>query len=343
MLFLPHVSLIRVVHAHHHHHPVHNHISSLLGEQLQLQRADHNNVLQVRAMSDEEVLARIRQAMGKCALMVLQDQSAAAWEQQQHPASSNSTSTGYHQQYTLPEQWQAPQQETGRRCGHPVINQGLSAGQQGPFMSARTPQHTSAQMPVAAGAVACVPNGCTEPSNGHYSISNGYHSSSTAMQVDGTRAGSNCTSSTTGVGGLGRGPAFEVSVIWGVMFNTDEARFLRLISLDLETGEELKLQHGPGFGKWLGNKLRLSADQISVLKGLRDLVRQPHEVLPSMIQQAAVQQQQLTQHQEQQPQWSSNLRAAGQVYDAHEQVLQQQTAALDRFRLLAKVCTWHIA
>jgi hypothetical protein len=127
-----------------------------------------------------------------------------------------------------------------------------------------------------------------------------------------------------------------VSAIWGVLFDTDESRFLRLISKNLETGQELKLQHGPGFGKWLAGKLKLTAEQMSVLKGLRELVQQPHELLPARIQQVCAAQQQLTQHQQQQLHWTSDVRTAGQVYDAHEQALQQQAAALQRFRMLAK-------
>lgn len=126
-----------------------------------------------------------------------------------------------------------------------------------------------------------------------------------------------------------------MSAIWGVLFNKDEGRFLRLISLDLETGRELQLQHGPSFGLWLAHKLRLSAGQVSVLKGLRELVRQPHEMLPACIQEVSMQQAQLAQHQQQQAQWTSNMHAAGQVLDAHEKALQQQTAALNRFSVLA--------
>jgi hypothetical protein len=101
-------------------------------------------------------------------------------------------------------------------------------------------------------------------------------------------------------------------------------------------GQPLQLQHGPGFGKWLANKLHLTADQIAVLKGLRDLVKQQHEVLPGSIHSATMQQQLLTQHQQQQQVgWASNMHAAGQVLDAHQQALQQQAAAVDRFKILA--------
>jgi hypothetical protein len=74
-----------------------------------------------------------------------------------------------------------------------------------------------------------------------------------------------------------------------------------------------------------------------VLKGLRDLVKQQHEVLPASIHSATMQQQLLTQHQQQQGvSWASNMHAAGQVLDAHQQALQQQAAAVDRFKILAK-------
>lgn len=75
--------------------------------------------------------------------------------------------------------------------------------------------------------------------------------------------------------------------------------------------------------------------QVSVLKGLRELVRQPHELLPARIQEVSMQQAQLAQHQQQTAQWTSDVRAAGQVLEAHEKALQQQTAALNHFSVLA--------
>jgi hypothetical protein len=143
------------------------------------------------------------------------------------------------------------------------------------------------------------------------------------------------TSAAAAAAGAAAAPIRQVSAIWGVLFNKDEGRFLRLITLDLETGRELQLQHGPSFGLWLAQKLCLSAEQVSVLRGLRDLVQQPHEVLPARIQEVSMQQAQLAQHQQQQAQWASNVGAAGQVLEAHEQALQQQTAALKRFSVLA--------
>lgn len=157
-------------------------------------------VLQVRAMSDEEVLQRVRQAMGKCALMVLQGQGAAAWEQQQPAVSGCSTDPFQPQpqpqpadQQCQPQQCQEAAQGVVRFSGHPVINQGLNAGQQGPPMSAHLgsrPQHT------AGGAVG--------------------PSSSTVLQDSSAGAAGNSCSVCSGsiAGGFGRGPAFEVCVVW---------------------------------------------------------------------------------------------------------------------------------
>jgi hypothetical protein len=262
-------------------------------------------------MSDAEVMQRVRQAMGKCALMVLQDQHTAAWQDQQHPPPP-CTTTDLQQQ----------QQQHGQESSDRSVQ--LAGQQQASALPAR---HTP--NPAAAAAA-----GDVSAEIGTDSCS-ALVSCTSAADVSGA-AGNSSSISATSAGGFGRGPAFEVSVIWGVLFKTDESRFLRLISLNLETGQELKLQHGPEFGKWLAGKLKLTAEQISVLKGLRELVQQPHELLPASIQQACVQQQQLTQYQQQQSQWTSDVRTAGQVYDAHEQALQQQAAALQRFWMLAK-------
>lgn len=127
----------------------------------------------------------------------------------------------------------------------------------------------------------------------------------------------------------------QVSAIWSVLFNWAEARFLKMAGLDLETFQELSVQPGPDFGKLLGTKLQLRSDQISVLRGLRDLVKQRHEGLPAKIHAVSVQQQQLTEQQQEQP-WADSFGSAGQVLEAHEQALQQQAAALVRFRIMAK-------
>lgn len=258
---------------------------------------------QARAMSDKAILQHLRHAMGKCAIMVLQEQGEAAWLQQ-HPANSGCSVPSVPQSAHLQE----AQQEQGRRGGHPLVNKGLSAGQQGPFMT-----------PALASALGSMQPGSTSL-NGTSSLT-------------GNGCSGSCGGSYTPV--WGRGPAFEMSAIWGMLFTWDNSRFMRLISLDLETGHELKVRHGPGFGRWLVDRLCLTPDQVDILKGLRDLVKQQHEHLPTTLQQASTQQQVLTQQQEMHG-WASNIRSAGQVYEAQEQILQQQAAAVERFRTLAE-------
>jgi hypothetical protein len=230
--------------------------------------------------------------MGKCAIMVVQDQGAAAWQPQQHPSSS-----GGSEEFQL-----AADCSTG-----------------------------PARLMAAATAAAA------QQAVGSQGVPEGLPAS---------RGGSSSNSSNTCATGSSRfsgaelpvlGPAFEVSAMWGVLFEWDQDRFLRIISRNLETGAELQLQHGPGFGQWMATKLQLTAQQISVLKGLRDLVRQPHEVLPGAIQQASVQQELLAQHQQQQRQWADTIHSAEQVFNAQVQALQLAERALDRFYIMAKV------
>lgn len=162
-------------------------------------------------MSDEDILQIIRVSMGKCAIMVLQDEGTAAWQQREHPASTAAA--------TASTECRTQQGDSGRHSGHPQLNVGGCTTHKGPRMSP------------AAGAVSATPAATAGPQQctvGLHSFGSA-DSSCTAMH-EGTACGlASCIPWDVG-------PAFEVSAIFAMLFNWDTDRFMRIASLDLETG-----------------------------------------------------------------------------------------------------------
>jgi hypothetical protein len=165
-------------------------------------------------MSDEDILNTIRISMGKCAIMVLQDQGTAAWQQREHPASAATVSTD-----------SRDQQSGHERCsGHPQLNAACCPAQTGPRMSPAAGAVSAAR--AAAAAAAAGPQQCNAVMHSFGSAD----SASTAVHAGAACGVASCIPWDVG-------PAFEVSAIFAMLFNWDTDRFMRIAGLDLETGE----------------------------------------------------------------------------------------------------------